>query len=286
MACQVSLTELAEAVPESTLSSTGALLHEERLLANKTPLTEPEVDGLIEALIRQPEPAFIRALTSLLLAGKDPVQIIETMQVASARLVLETNGPRNYSMPQHTFEYMNTLAWFFRTFNHKHRLKLLYVGGSFINQSAMWLKNTPGNGRQDTTPPGDAHALSSSQLLHNVDGAITELDPPQSVAWMRAYLDAGHDRSQLVQTLAVAAAKMGNDPHNQELGLAFIDDYGFSGSKYRDELLLAGAQHTAGHMKYGDVSESYRRFTTAFDIASNGENMQGIADPEDVLLDD
>jgi hypothetical protein len=286
MACQISLTELAEVMPESTLSPTGMALHEERLLANKTPLTDPELDGLIEALIRQPEPAYIKSLVSLLLAGKDPVQIIETMQIASARLVLQTNGPRNYSMPQHTFEYMNTLAWFFRTFNHKHRLKLLFVAGSFINQSAMWLRNTPGNGVQDTTPPSDSHSLSASQLLHNVDGAITELDPPQGVAWSRAYLEAGHDRSALVQTLAVAAAKMGNDPHNQELGLAFVDDYQLSGSKYREELLLAGVQHTAGHMKYGDVSESYQRFATAFGISTNGEDMQGIAEPLDVLLDD
>ena len=286
MACQVSLTELAEEMPESTLSPTGGALHEERLLANKTPLTDPEVDGLIEALILQPEPAYIHSLVSLLLAGKDPMQIIETMQVASARLVLQVNGPRNYSMPQHTFEYMNTLHWFFRTFNHKHRLKLLFVAGSFINQSAMWLRNTPGNGVQDTTPPSDAHSLSASQLLRNVDGAIAELDPPQGVAWTRAYLEAGHDRSALVQTLAVAAAKMGNDPHNQELGLAFVDDYQLSGSKYREELLLAGVQHTAGHMKYGDVSESYQRFASAFGISTNGEDMQGIAEPEDVLLDD
>lgn len=286
MACQVSLTELAEELPESTLSPTGAALHEERLLANKTPLDDAEVDSLIEALIRAPEPAYIESLTALLLAGKDPVQIIETMQVAASRLVLETNGPRNYSMPQHTFEYMNTLRWFFKTFNHKHRLKLLYVGGSFINQTAMWLKNTPGNGAQDTTPPSSAHALSSHQLLQHVDASIAELDPPQSVAWVRAYLDEGHDRDALVQTLGVAAAKQGNDPHNQELGLAFIDDYLQSGSKYRDELLLAGAQHTAGHMKYGDASESYLRFASAFDISTNGENVQGIAEPEEAVLDD
>ena len=79
---------------------------------------------------------------------------------------------------------------------------------------------------------------------------------------------------------------MGNDPHNQELGLAFVDDYQLSGSKYREELLLAGVQHTAGHMKYGDVSESYQRFATAFGISTNGEDMQGIAEPLDVLLDD
>ena len=35
----------------------------------------------------------------------------------------------------------------------------------------------------------------------------------------------------------------------------------------RDRLLLASAKHTAGHKKYGDPLESYRRFAEALDLA-------------------
>jgi hypothetical protein len=285
MACQVTLTQLAEELPESTLSPTPLTLQEERLLANSTPLTAADSDRLIASIIDEPEPGYIEAITSLLLAGKDPLQMIEVMQIASARLLLRTQGPRNFSMPQHGYEYMNTLRWFFETFEHKHRLKLLYVAGSFLNQAALWLKNTPGNGEQETAAPSGSSKLSAHQLLQNVDESVLALDPPRSVAWTRAYLEAGHDRDALVQTLTVASVKLGNDPHNQELGMSFAEDYNKSNSPHRNELLLASAQHSAGHMKYGTPLESYERFSEAFGLEANGD-AQGMAEESEQLLDD
>ena len=37
-------------------------------------------------------------------------------------------------MPQHSYEYCNTVRWFFDTFEHPHRLKLLFVAASFVNR--------------------------------------------------------------------------------------------------------------------------------------------------------
>ena len=39
-------------------------------------------------------------------------------------------------MPQHCYEYCNTLGWFYDTFEHPQRLKLLYVAASFLNRDA------------------------------------------------------------------------------------------------------------------------------------------------------
>jgi hypothetical protein len=61
----------------------------------------------------------------------------------------------------------------------------------------------------------------------------------------------------------VAAVKEGNDPHNQEIGLGMLEDYATSTAADRDTLLLACAHHTAGHQKFGDPLEAYRRFTEA-----------------------
>jgi hypothetical protein len=66
-----------------------------------------------------------------------------------------------------------------------------------------------------------------------------------------------------VQTLALAAVKEGNDPHNQEIGLCLLEDYGHTSAVDRDTLLLACAHHTAGHQKFGDPLECWRRFTEA-----------------------
>jgi hypothetical protein len=287
MAGEVAWIQLAE-VDERQRSSVGPtpeLPPERRLLANETPLTRAESDMLFYALTRAPEPAHIEAISSLLLAGKDARQIVDVLQAAAAQLNLETADSRYFSMPQHCYEYTNTLGWFFDRFDHPLRLRLLYVAGAFIAQCAHWLRNTPGNAEANTTPPREAADLSRNQLLARLDEAMLRRSAPESVAWVRAYLDAGHGTGPLVRALAVGAAKQGNDPHNQEIGLCFLEDY--RKSSYRDAgiLLRGSAQHTAGHIKYGDALEAYRRFAEGTGIDATGTTT-GDLDPSEAVLDD
>ena len=109
--------------------------------------------------------------------------------------------------------------------------------------------------------------------------------PIESVAWVRAYLAGGYPRKPLVRTLGMGAAKQGNDTHNQELGLCFLEDYLKNDSGKAETLLMGCAQHNAGHIKYGDSLEAYRRFSDAFGIDAN-QSTVGDADPREVLLDD
>jgi hypothetical protein len=265
MACQVSWLQLAEddARPKSSMEPSPRKLVERRLLDGKAPLSSEEAERLIRTLVEEPEPAYIHELTALLLAGRDPRRILDAIQIASARVILMVGSPANFSMPHHSYEYANTLGWFYDTFDHPHRLKLLYVAGSFINQAAHWTRNTPGNGAVDARPPQNAGALSAAALLERLDAAQSGLRPDESRAWVQAYLDAGFDRAPLVRTLALAAVREGNDPHNQEIGLSLLEDYGKSSAHGRETLLLACAHHTAGHQKFGDPLEAYRRFTEA-----------------------
>ena len=113
------------------------------------------------------------------------------------------------------------------------------------------------------------------------------LEKEAAVAWTQAYLEGGYEREPLVRALGMAAVKHGNDPHNQELGLCMLEDYRHSSNPERETLLLASAQHTAGHRKYGDSLESYRRFAEAFgmDAPERGRG-EGEGDPIEALLDD
>jgi len=265
MACQVTWLFLAQddAKPKSSMEPSPSRLVEERLLRNAEPLTEAESQRLVQSIVSEPEPAYIHEITALLLSGKDPRRILDVIQIASARVILMVQRPADFSMPHHSFEYSNTLGWFYDTFDHPHRLKLLYVAGSFVNQAAGWVRNTPGNVYVDIAAPAHAHSLSASQLLQRIDESQMALKTEESVAWTRAYLDGGYDREPLVQTLALAAVKEGNDPHNQEIGLCLLEDYGHTSAAERDTLLLACAHHTAGHQKFGDPLECWRRFTEA-----------------------
>ena len=240
---------------------------------------------LLTALIRSPEPAYIDAISALLLNGRNARQIVDVIQVAAAQLLLETGDPMNFSMSQHCYEYANTLGWFYDRFDHQHRLKLLYVAGSFLCQTSRWLRDTPGNAEMNSTPSRDAASLSQRELVDRLDDAMVRRVPAEAVSWVRAYLAAGHERKPLVRTLALGAAKQGNDTHNQELGLCLVEDYEKNTSRERDLLLLACAHHTAGHIKYGDSLEPYRRFVDAFGMDSTQET-QGDRDPSEALLDD
>ena len=110
--------------------------------------------------------------------------------------------------------------------------------------------------------------LGGPAILARLEDALLAFDPPASVNWTKAYLDLGHPRADLVGTLALAACKIGNDPHNQEIAHCLLEDHGHSTSPMRDRLLLAAAQHTAGHRKYGDPLTAYRRYADAFGLAA------------------
>jgi hypothetical protein len=266
MACNV-VTIFIEGKEVHAVPQSGTAERERALLANTGALNDAEVEELIEALTRQHEPAYIEKISGLLLAGKSPRRIIDAIQLAAAQVVLETEGPNNFSMPQHTYEYCNTLGWFYDNFEHPQRLKLLYVAGSMVNQAAWnqrcsgWLKS------ERITAPGAAARMTGGQIIERLEMSLAAFDPPAAVAWTKAHLDSGEERSRLVERLALMAARVGNDPHNQEIPQCMLEDYGKNQCRDRERLLLACAHITAGHRKYGDPFEASRRFGEAMGIA-------------------
>jgi hypothetical protein len=236
------------------------------LLAQKDPLTPAEEALLIDAIVHQREPSVFAAVVALLKGGRSPRRILDAIQVAAAQVILDTGEPNNFSMAQHGYEYCNTLGWFYDTFEHPHRLKLLFVAASFINHGADHQANTPGNGRRAITTPPGADALPPAGLLARLSSALLALRADEAVDLTAAYLKAGFDRAPLLRALADAACIIGNDPHNQELGLCLLEDYRRSQAADRERLLLACAKHTAGHRKYGDPLECYRRFAEVFNL--------------------
>jgi hypothetical protein len=245
----------------------GATEQERALLANRTPLTAAESNDLIETVLRQPEPAYLRKVTELLKAGKNPRSILDALQVGCAEVVLETHGELNFSLPQHCYEYCNTLGWFWDTFDHPQRIKLLYLAAAYLNQDAFHQKLIGELLPMRVEKPVNAAGLDAGRLAAGVEAAVLSLDAPKAVGWTAAYLESGNDRGPLVQALAMAASRLGNDPHNQEIGLCMLEDYGKNRDPARDRLLLAAAHHTARHRKYGDPLDCSRRFGTALGIA-------------------
>jgi hypothetical protein len=267
MACNVVLVfidgEEIHAVPHG-----GASGRERDILANnKGTLDAAETRSLIEALTEQREPAYIECISALLNAGKAPRRIIDAIQLAAAKVVLETEGAASFSMPQHTYEYCNTLGWFYDNFAHPQRLKLLYVAGSMVNQAAWHQRGLGWRADRSPAAPAGAGRLAGPAVIARLEAALAALDSAASVAWTQAYLDSGADRAPLVESLALMAARIGNDPHNQEIPQCLLEDWQKNQNPGRDLLLLACAHITAGHRKYGDPFEASRRFGERMGLA-------------------
>ena len=261
MACQLAMYTWEDPPPPSSLSLTpGHLPKDAEFFASTEPLSVVESEALIQTILRDHDPAHVNQVTWLLQAGKSPRHILDAIQIAAARLIMETRVPDAFTMPHHGFEYTNTLAWFYDRFNHPHRTKLLYVAAGFINQVAHFIRDTPGNGRSLARPPAGADRLSGPALLTQLDGAIMRLDTDETAAWSHAYLDGGHEPERMVETVAIAAARFGNDPHNQEICITILEDFRRTQSPFRNELLIAAAYHAAGHSKYLNYMESFQRY--------------------------
>jgi hypothetical protein len=136
-----------------------------------------------------------------------------------------------------------------------------------VNQAAWnqrcsgWLKP------HEPKAPGAAARMTGSQIIERLEAGLSAVDPPEAVAWTKAYLDSGEDRSRLVERLALMASRIGNDPHNQEIPQCMLEDYGKNQCRDRERLLLACAHISAGHRKYGDPFEASRRFGEAMGLA-------------------
>lgn len=236
------------------------------LAGNKAPLDAAETEALIEAVLREPEPAYLLHITALLKAGKSPRAILDAIQVGAATVTLETHDEVNFSLPQHCYEYVNTLGWFWDTFDHPQRLKLLYLAAAYLNQNAGHQRLTG-----DLTPPRieaqAAHGLDAQAIAKRVEAACVALDSPNALGWVQAALDGGLDTAPVVGAIALACSRLGNDPHNQEIALCMLEDWTRNRSPLKGRLLLAAAHHTARHRKYGDPLDCSRRFGKALGVA-------------------
>jgi len=237
----------------------GTTETERSLLANdrKVPLDKAETEALLEVVLRQPEPAYLLHLTSLLKSGKSPRALLDAIQVGAAETVLETHGELNFSLSQHCYEYVNTLGWFWDTFEHPQRIKLLYLAAAYLNQAA---------GHQRLI--GDLKPVQAEKNTGlDAQAACIALDGPKAVGAVQDWLAAGRDPAPLVQSIALAACRLGNDPHNQEIALCLLEDFGKNRNPERGRLLMAAAHHTAKHRKYGDPLDCSRRFGKALGVA-------------------
>ena len=101
----------------------------------------------------------------------------------------------------------------------------------------------------------DTAGRSPDTLLRDLDEAIMALDFPCATALANAYLRSGADRKAYQSTVALAACRFQDDPHNQKITISTFEEYAHNSTHLRDRLLLATVRLLAGWVKMpGDAA--------------------------------
>src|ERR1700756_5826019 len=97
MACNC-VTHYLEQQKISAVPYAGTTARELALLANSESLTATEAEAFLEVVLRQHEPAYLEQLSTLLLAGKGPRQILDVLPIGAAQGLLETQDSLHFSL--------------------------------------------------------------------------------------------------------------------------------------------------------------------------------------------
>ncbi len=241
---------LAEAFPDG---------HKHVAEANKTPLTPMEVEAYIDLLMTGTGPAVWGRLTEYLQAGKSVRSLGDTIQIASAELILRNVVPRKFTDGQHPFDYCNTANHWIRTSHSHYRPRVLYTMANFVNDSAQANKWHT-SGLAEEIAGFDGRDRTPAQLLAQLDLSIMAFDIAGSTAVANAYLQSGADTKDYFATVALTASKFQDDPHNQKIAHSAFQEYENNSTHLKDRLLLAAVRQLAGWPKMPGERDCYARF--------------------------
>jgi hypothetical protein len=198
-------------------------------------------------------------ITTHLKNGKSIKSIGDTIQIAAAELILRTTVPRLFTNGQHPFDYCNVANNWLRTSNNPYQARILYLMANFINDVAHENKLYSSVIAQECAG-FDASGRTPEALLRELDEAIMALDVPRSTALAQAYLQSGADRRAYMATVALAACRFQDDPHNQKIAISTFEEYAYNSTHLRDRLLLATPRLLAGWVKMPGERDCYARF--------------------------
>jgi hypothetical protein len=228
--------------------------------ANTLPLTPIEVEEMVQQLTDADPQTVWSLITTHLRNGKSLRSLGDTIQIAAAELILRTTVPRQFTDAQHAFDYCNVANYWMRGSDNPYQPRVLYLMANFVNDAARSNKLFT-SVRERECAGVDVSGRSPETWLRELDEAILAYDVPRTTALATAYLDSGANRTAYQQTIALAACKFQDDPHNQKITHSTFEEYGQNTTHLRDRLLLATARLLAGWPKMPGERDCYARFT-------------------------
>ena len=179
-----------------------------RSLAQATPLTPAEESMLIDVITRQREFSVVDAWWR---CSRPAERAPHPRRHPDRRGPGHSRDGRAEQLldGQHGYEYCNTVGWFYDTFEHPHRLKLQPVAALFINRGSEHQPTRRATAAGPSPPDGTGGVVVPPDPREARAGACA---PGGRIGGPDRRVSEGRLRpAPLVQTLATAACKVGND---------------------------------------------------------------------------
>ena len=226
---------------------------------NRSPLAAGEVEAMLDTLMTADQETVWKLISAHLKNGISIKSLGDTIQLGAAELILRTTVPRQFTNGQHPFDYCNVANNWLRTTDNPYQARILYLMANFINDVAHE------NKLQETVLEQEGAVFdfagkSPQALLPALDEAIMALDYPRATAVAKAYLESGADRRPYMETVALAACRFQDDPHNQKITVSTFEEYQNNSTHLRDRLLLATPRLLAGWVKMPGERDCFARF--------------------------
>jgi hypothetical protein len=226
---------------------------------NHTALTAAEVDELVDLLMTADQTTVWTRITTHLKNGVSIKSLGDAIQIGAAELILRTTVGRQFTDGQHPFDYCNAANDWLRQTHSPYQARVLYLMANFVNDAARANKLTASVLERECAG-FEAAGRTPQAMLDELDEAILAFDVPRTTALASAYLKSGADRQAYLATVAVAACKFQDDPHNQKITHSTFEEYAHNSTHLRDRLLLASPRLLAGWPKMPGERECYARF--------------------------
>jgi hypothetical protein len=226
---------------------------------NRTPLSPGEVEAMLDLLMTADQETVWNLISAHLKNGISVKSLGDTIQVGAAELILRTTVGRQFTNGQHPFDYCNVANNWMRTSDSPYQARILYLMANFINDVAHENKLHASVIEQEGAE-FDFAGRAPDALLGALDEAIMALDFPRTTAAASAYLKSGADRKAYMATVALAACRFQDDPHNQKICISSFEEYANNSTHLRDRLLLASPRLLAGWLKMPGERDCYARF--------------------------
>jgi hypothetical protein len=236
---------------------------------SERPLTERELDDLTYTLLWGGPYEVNAIISALLRRGAGLLDVTDGIAVGYQRYLMDVlEHPNAFSHPMHSFDYLNVVNHWLRTYDNPHQVKAVYMTARFVNDAFRANAMFPRDPKVELPPRSEyrpyADEIPVDRLLPVLQEAILTQDAPRACALTDSYLERTAERQELLETITFAACHWQNDPHVMRNCASSIEEWTANRTSRRDDVIRGYVKHQSRYIKRAKTHECLELYSRYF----------------------